>query len=46
MVMSLLLLGTAPRPGQILGGALVAGGAVLAQWPAIRRALGAEPPMA
>jgi len=46
MLMALLLLGTAPRLGQILGGALVAGGAVLAQWPAIRRALRAEPPMA
>lgn len=37
MLMAFLLLGTAARPGQILGGALVAGGAVLAQWPAIRR---------
>ncbi|MEJ5233925.1 MAG: DMT family transporter [Geminicoccaceae bacterium] len=46
MLMALLLLGTAPRFGQILGGALVAGGAVLAQWPAIRRALRAEPPIA
>lgn len=42
MVMAFVLLGTAARPGQILGGALVAGGAVLAQWPAIRRA-GAPP---
>lgn len=44
MVLALLLYGTAPRPGQILGGALVAAGAVLAQWPAIRRARAAAPP--
>lgn len=46
MVMAFLLLGTAPRLGQILGGALVAGGAVLAQWPSIRRALAGPAPIA
>jgi drug/metabolite transporter (DMT)-like permease len=33
-----LVLGTSPRPGQFLGALLVVAGAVLAQWPAIRRA--------
>ncbi|MCS6877522.1 MAG: DMT family transporter [Geminicoccaceae bacterium] len=45
MLMSLALLGTAPRPGQVVGGALVAAGAVLAQWPAIRRKITAQPPI-
>jgi drug/metabolite transporter (DMT)-like permease len=45
MLMALLLTGTAPGPGQILGGALVAGGAVLAQWPSIRRALAGPAPI-
>lgn len=39
MLMGLILFGSTPRLGQIIGGALVAGGAALAQWPAIRRAL-------
>lgn len=43
MVMAFVLLGTTPRLGQILGGALVALGALLAQWPAIRRASTPEP---
>lgn len=34
-----LALGTRPRPGQMLGAVLVVAGAVLAQWPSIRRAL-------
>ncbi|MCX8101516.1 MAG: DMT family transporter [Geminicoccaceae bacterium] len=45
MTMALVLIGTTPRLGQILGGALVAGGAVLAQWPSIRRALAPDPPI-
>ncbi len=36
MVMALFLLGSEPRPGQIVGGVLVAAGALLAQWPALR----------
>lgn len=39
MLLGLGLFGSAPRPGQVVGGALVAGGAVLAQWPSIRRGL-------
>lgn len=45
MLMALSLFGAAPRAGQILGGALVAGGAVLAQWPSIRRALAGPAPI-
>lgn len=39
MLISLGVFATAPRPGQVVGGILVAAGALLAQWPSIRRTI-------